>query len=206
MPGTPAPKRPGPRKSPKQARSMATVAAIVEAAARILEQHGHTGFSTNAVAELAGVSIGSLYQYFPSKEALLGTLMARETDRLIVEAEAALNEPTGPAAMRALIRACVAHQMRRPALARLLDFEEARLPLDADVKRVGERFRATVGELLARSDLPKQQERTVAARDITAIIRALVDAAGEHGETDQRGLAVRVERAVFGYLHPTSVR
>lgn len=54
---------PDPRKRPRQARSVATFEAILEAAARILE------INTNAVAELAGVSIGSLYQYFPSKDA-----------------------------------------------------------------------------------------------------------------------------------------
>ncbi len=62
---------PAPRKRPRQARSFATFEAILEAAARILESLGFAGFNTNAVAELAGVSIGSLYQYFPSKEALI---------------------------------------------------------------------------------------------------------------------------------------
>ncbi|MBR8500820.1 TetR/AcrR family transcriptional regulator, partial [Burkholderia cenocepacia] len=54
-----------PRKAPRQRRSVATVDAIVEAAARILERDGFDGYTTNAVAALAGVSIGSLYQYFP---------------------------------------------------------------------------------------------------------------------------------------------
>jgi AcrR family transcriptional regulator len=60
-----------PRKKPAQKRSKETVRAIVEAAARILEREGYEKTNVNAVAELAGVSIGSLYQYFPSKEALV---------------------------------------------------------------------------------------------------------------------------------------
>jgi hypothetical protein len=74
-----------PRKAPKQARSLNTVTAIVEGAARILEEDAHDGFWTNAVAERTGVSVGSLYQYFPSKDALIGALIARKTSLLIAE-------------------------------------------------------------------------------------------------------------------------
>lgn len=59
------------RKKPKQERSRALVAAAVEATARILEQEGRAGLTTNRVAEVAGISVGSLYQYFPHKEALV---------------------------------------------------------------------------------------------------------------------------------------
>jgi AcrR family transcriptional regulator len=66
------------RRSPKQARSRATWDAILEAAAQILERHGPDGLTTNDVAERAGVSIGSLYQYFPDKEAILVAAARRE--------------------------------------------------------------------------------------------------------------------------------
>ncbi len=59
------------RRSPKQARSRATWEAIVEAASQILERHGPDALNTNDVAERAGVSIGTLYQYFPDKQAIL---------------------------------------------------------------------------------------------------------------------------------------
>ena len=75
MPDSPYKSRSTPRKAPRQARSLATVSAIVEAAARILEERGHEGFSTNAVAERAGVSVGSLYQYFPRKDAIYKRLI-----------------------------------------------------------------------------------------------------------------------------------
>lgn len=71
-----------PRKRPHQQRSAATVDAILEAAARILERRGLDALTTNAVAALAGVSIGSLYQYFPGKAAILAELIRRE--RLIL--------------------------------------------------------------------------------------------------------------------------
>lgn len=193
--------RPRLRKAAKQARSLETVRVIVEAAARILEQHGRDGFSTNAVAERAGVSIGSLYQYFPRKEALIGALIVRETSHLIDDAEAAGAQVTGNAALSALIVAAVAHQLRRPILARLLDFEEARLPYDTDTQQVGERFAAIVLEMLARPDIPRQPHRETAAQDVMAIIKGMVDAAGVRGERNQRELADRVRRAVFGYLN-----
>jgi AcrR family transcriptional regulator len=158
MPDASPQHRPRPRKAPKQARSLETVKVIVEAAARILERDGFEGFSTNAVAERAGVSIGSLYQYFPSKEALIGALIVRETSQLIDDAEAAMTEPSGAAALSALIQACIAHQFHRPTLARLLDFEEARLPFDADTRKVSERFRAILSTVLLRPDFPRQSD------------------------------------------------
>ena len=60
-----------PRKQPRQERSQLMVDDILEAARLILQQEGWSAFNTNRVVEIAGVSIGSLYQYFPSKELLL---------------------------------------------------------------------------------------------------------------------------------------
>jgi AcrR family transcriptional regulator len=69
-----------PRKKPAQQRSKETVRALVEAAARILEQEGYERANVNRIAEVAGVSVGSLYQYFPTKEALVAAV-ARELEK-----------------------------------------------------------------------------------------------------------------------------
>jgi AcrR family transcriptional regulator len=69
-----------PRKRPVQHRSRRTVARILDAAAEVLAERGYTATTTNAVAERAGVSIGSLYQYLPNKEALLVALAERHLD------------------------------------------------------------------------------------------------------------------------------
>ena len=71
-----------PRKRPRQARSKATVDTILEATARVLVKHGFDGLTTNAVATAAGVSIGSLYQYFPNKEALVAALIDRHIEQM----------------------------------------------------------------------------------------------------------------------------
>src|SRR4051794_31488511 len=64
-----------PRKLPTQARARATVDAIMQATAHILVKDGYDRLTTNKVAERAGISIGSLYQYFPSKEAVVNALV-----------------------------------------------------------------------------------------------------------------------------------
>ena len=69
------------RKRPKQARSSELVSAILQAATQVLEQEGATRFTTARVAERAGVSIGSLYQYFPNKAAILFRLQSEEWQR-----------------------------------------------------------------------------------------------------------------------------
>jgi AcrR family transcriptional regulator len=82
----PSTRRAEPRKRPRQERSRATFDRIVEAAARIFDERGYHSTTTNHVAEAAEVSVGSLYQYFPNKDALLVAIAERELD----QAEAAL--------------------------------------------------------------------------------------------------------------------
>ena len=69
-----------PRKSPAQERSRFTVEQIVQAATQVFSERGYAGATTNHIAERAGVSIGSLYQYFPNKEAILVTLAKRHVE------------------------------------------------------------------------------------------------------------------------------
>lgn len=69
------------RKSARQARAQDTVRAIVVAAARILQSEGVKGLTTNHIAAVAGVSVGSLYQYFPNKEAVVVALIRDQLDR-----------------------------------------------------------------------------------------------------------------------------
>ena len=71
------------RKEPRQARSRATVESIVLAGARVLGARGWAGFNTNEVADTAGVSIGSLYQYFPDKQGLIEAIRQRHLDDVL---------------------------------------------------------------------------------------------------------------------------
>lgn len=71
-----------PRKLPLQSRSMMTVNSILDATAHIFIKNGYTKTNTNIIAEYAGVSIGSLYQYFPNKDALIQALYQRHVGRM----------------------------------------------------------------------------------------------------------------------------
>ncbi|WP_348638427.1 helix-turn-helix domain-containing protein [Paraburkholderia sp. D15] len=188
-----------PRRAPTQPRSERMVATLLEAAAQVLESKGLEGFNTNAVAERAGVSIGSLYQYFPSKDALTFALMQRESDLFYRDALAARDHAGGPDALDHLISVSVRQQFARPTLARLLDVEESRPHMRAALSAKGS-MRTLLMEIIEREGLPPQENLVVASRDLMAIIRGLVDAAGEREETDMASLIRRVTAAVLGYL------
>jgi AcrR family transcriptional regulator len=188
------------RKTPRQKRSADTVAVIVEAAARILEQHGFEGFNTNAIAEKAGVSIGSLYQYFPSKNALLSALMEREAAPLLKVEEDLAAIQDWKAALRVYIRASIRYQMRRPRLAQLIDVAEKREMFLDQVSTTLARLQAVVERILKLPGAPSVPNTNVAAADLLAVTRSLVDAAGERGEGDSVQLVRRVEGAIWGYL------
>ena len=96
------------RRKPQQERALEKVGLMLEAATRILDKHGLAGLTTNRVAEVAGVSIGTVYQYFNDKSELLDALAAREVQALSDSVLAALTgpAPTEPGGrVRALVRA-----------------------------------------------------------------------------------------------------
>lgn len=161
-----------PRKNPEQSRSAETVRTILEGAARVLEERGLAGYTTNAVAERAGVSVGSVYQYFPGKDALTAALVARESGLLIAAAHAAAEAATPALGLRRIVQAAVAHQMSRPRLALLLDREESRLQpadsLDAVHRAISDAFLT----LLARLEPGPPVATGIAAGDLFALVGA----------------------------------
>ncbi|WP_426700091.1 TetR/AcrR family transcriptional regulator [Rhodanobacter sp. Col0626] len=188
-----------PRKKPMQSRALETYACILEAAAQIIERHGVGAFNTNLVAERAGVSIGSLYQYFPGKDALVIALMRREKERFGEDAAAALAAPDGRAALAHLVGAAVRHQFDRPELARLLDVEETRPEAEREVKSASN-YRELLRATLDRPDLPPQPDPELAVDDLATLVQLWVDAAGVRGESDIQSLERRLLGAILGYL------
>lgn len=188
------------RKRPRQARSVAMVTAILDAAARMLEAEGLDGLTTNAVADRAGVSVGSLYQYFPSRSAILAELTRRERAKFRARIDAVASDfrqATFETAVRALVDAAVDHQLDSPALARALDYIEPSLALGADTAKLAGDIVRTVEGLLRYHGISRPAE---AARDLVAMGKGMIDAAGLAGESNSKGLAVRVSRAMLGYL------
>lgn len=147
---------PDPRKRPHQARSVATFEAILEAAARILESLGFAGFNTNAVAELAGVSIGSLYQYFPSKDALIVELIRLERAKLSTHIVEAIqqNDAAGlKEKLKLIIHAAVQHQLSRPQLARTLEFASELIGKDIEESEHQHELETIISELFIHSGI-----------------------------------------------------
>lgn len=189
-----------PRKQPRQRRSAVTVAAILEAAARILEATGYDGYTTNAVAARAGVSVGSLYQYFPNRDAITRALIEQESGALLADILAIELKSDGLENIEKLLAIAVHHQLRRPRLARFLDSEETRLPASAELQQHGNRAAAVLRGCLEKIGLQEEALASTAVRDVMAITRGMVDSAGSHGETDEPALLLRVRAAVEGYL------
>jgi AcrR family transcriptional regulator len=167
-----------PRKAPSQERSRLTVEAILDAAAHVFEANGYSAGTTNRIAERAGVSIGSLYQYFPNKDAVLVAL----TERHIEEGAAAvapLLAGLGPdvpleRALRDLVGAMVRAHRSRPALHRVLVEEAPRPP------ELRERFDAlfegaaiAVGAYLRASPEVTVDDPDRAARMVVQVVESI---------------------------------
>jgi AcrR family transcriptional regulator len=192
-----------PRKLPKQARSEATVEAVLEAAAQVFECLGYAAGTTNRIAERAGVSIGSLYQYFPNKDAILVALVRRHLAESTAVLEPHLKRLERGASFDQLlpdvVEAMVAMHALAPGLHRVL-FEETQLPpaLRAELDGLEERLvDLTAGALADDLRDPRLTGRVIVntieglthrlilrrptgvgsaqiAREITALVRAYI--------------------------------
>lgn len=109
-----------PRKIPAQARSRATVDAIIQATTYILTEVGWDGLTTNAIAERAGVNIGSLYQFFPNKEAVIAELQRRHAVAIHAEMHNALQllpkQPSLRVVLTTLIEMLIVEHRVAPAV------------------------------------------------------------------------------------------
>lgn len=111
-----------PRKQPRQVRAELTRQRILTAAAHVFGEHGYAG-TTNHIAEQAGVSIGSLYQYFPNKDAILAELLVRHLDDGMAIVERVQREQLpGPIdqVFRVFIRGAIESHLGEPRLLRML--------------------------------------------------------------------------------------
>jgi AcrR family transcriptional regulator len=193
-----------PKKQPLQARSRATYDALLEAAAHILEARGLDGLNTNAVAERAGASIGSLYQYFPNKDALVAALIEREQGQLRDALEVVVADADGKSlieGVRQLVRAAIELQRRAPRLSAALDYEEGRLPVMALLSRAAEEQSAALVAFL-QQHFPRKSAALLRteAETLRAIARAVIDNFIDRDKPDFRVAEREAVRAVMGYL------
>ena len=166
------------RKKPRQQRAGATVAAIVEAAAQVLQKEGEEGLTTAKIADRAGVSIGSIYQYFPNKEAILLALIRREREaigaevaRTIAEVEPRTGEEVVRAVIATLLIAFRPRRKRRQLVALM-----AALSVDRD--NSGLELRDRVGGLIvaASRQYPDLASRPLSEIAAYVLVRAVLGA------------------------------
>ena len=128
-----------PRKTATQERSRATVDALLEATARSLVKEGYDRASTNRIAQAAGVSIGSLYQYYPSKEALVAGVIGQHMQEMMQRIRDALarvaREPLEPAT-RELVRVMIDAHRINPRLHRVLVEQTPRIGLLENIEAI----------------------------------------------------------------------
>jgi AcrR family transcriptional regulator len=199
-----------PRKSATQKRSQATVEALLDATARVLTTVGYDRASTNRIAATAGVSVGSLYQYFPNKEALVAALVARHNREMLDLLREALKEVASldlATAIAKLVRAAVDAHRVDPALHRVFDEQVPRMGQLAKIGALqGETFQ------LVRSYLEKRRNE-ISVRDLdstTSILVTTVEALThqfvihrpEAPARDRDRFIDEVTRLVVGYLMP----
>jgi len=197
-----------PRKKPRQERSRATVDAILEAAAHILVAHGFEATTTRQVAEKAGVSIGSLYQYFPSKEALITALVERQVQRVLEVCTEAL-QARGPRPPKEVVREVALGLMKayavNPRLHQVLISEGLRLGMLDRMQVFESRIETVVRGFLLHSVSTLRPRRVeLSTFVITRAIRGVIWAAAiERPELfEDPELADELGELMLGYLLP----
>jgi len=191
-----------------QRRARATVASILDAAATVFVAHGYAGGTTNRIASEAGVSVGSLYEYFPNKDSILAALLERRLADGARDMELALADldgtaPAADVALGRLIDAVFARFRGAPELDRVL-FEEVPHPPDAGAAlaagdaALAERIRALILRLPGVVADPSGPAALLTARTLQASVRAFVF----HGfpGLDEDGFKRELTRLLGGYL------
>jgi AcrR family transcriptional regulator len=152
-----------PRKIPVQARAAVTVDAIFEATIQVLLTQGAERLTTTRVAERAGVSVGTLYQYYPNKQSLLFAILENHLDKVSSAVEIACERARGkPLAemVRHVVQKLVDAKMERTDISTALYQISAEVGGPALVKRTGERSRKALEAMLKTApDVASQPER-----------------------------------------------
>ncbi|MBS0540780.1 MAG: TetR family transcriptional regulator [Proteobacteria bacterium] len=200
-----------PRKSASQQRSQATVETLLDATARILVREGYDRASTNRIAAKAGVSVGSLYQYFPNKEALVAALVARHNRdmlRLLREALAEMASRDIATVMRELVRAMVDAHLVDPVLHRIFSEQVPRMGQLAKIEALQqETFRLIRDYLEERRDEISVSDldsaTSICVTTVESLTHEFVIRKPDALDGDRDRFIDEVTRLVVGYLRIT---
>lgn len=170
------------RRFPRQARARQTVEIIFEATARILERNGRAALSTNAIAERAGISIGTLYHYFQSKEAILVAMARREMEshrqamaKAISEPRHGAAEPSVRAAVKALVAASGARMKARRIATETLIAQDLGHELARPVEEIARLLAASGNRFFPERTSPLSPASLfVLTRAVSGVVNAMV--------------------------------
>ncbi|MBB4864878.1 AcrR family transcriptional regulator [Pseudomonas nitritireducens] len=171
------------RRTPRQARALEKVDLILEASRQLLERDGLDGFTTDSVAERAGVSVGTLYQYFPNKQRILDELAQREMSALVEDVMVALTredvtEPGGRirAMVGAIVNAYGGRAGVHPVLVNYLLTRHGSTPLPqlrlAIIEHMKANGLAGAGQQLREVD---ENEAFVLTHSVSGVLRAMLN-------------------------------
>ncbi len=165
-----------PRKIPTQKRSVIMFEALIEATARVLRTEGAEAVSTNRVAAVAGVSVGSLYQYFPGRDALIYSVLERQERRQLELLSSAITTTQAsplPGLVRSVVSALVHFYRDDPELTRVLLEQRRRLIAIRPLPELEEAFHGVVVTAL---NARKSEVREMPVEIAAFIIQRTVDA------------------------------
>jgi AcrR family transcriptional regulator len=189
------------RKEPRQARSRATIDVILDAAAHILGQRGWIGLTTNNVAEAAGVSIGSVYQYFPNKLALIEAVRRRHFDDVLATLHAAVDQGTTRARrVAALVDGMIAVHSRYPAAHRVLLEESPRGTGSRDAHDLFETACQKAYQAIVGANARGATDTPIAAQVLAGALAGAVHEAARQGTLNLPGLRAELVHLVTSYL------
>lgn len=166
-----------PRKAPSQQRSARTVDRIVDAAVSVFDDVGYAAATTNEIAREAGVSIGSLYQYFPNKDALLVAVARRHLASAVAALDALITDIEPQAELNVVIATMVdllVGQHERDRLHLLIAHEAPRTAELEDELLTARQHMADVAARLLERRIPDRQDRLIAAQLVVAVLDATV--------------------------------
>jgi AcrR family transcriptional regulator len=174
-----------PRKTPVQARATVTVEAIFEATIQVLLSHGADHLTTTRVADRAGVSVGTLYQYFPNKQSLLFAVFEEHMERVSREVETASQSAHGKPLnemIRQVVEAFVDAKMKRSDISMALYRVSADVGGAALVKRATQRSRKAIEAMLqTASDVELSPDRIaidMMLAAISGVMRSALESSG----------------------------
>jgi AcrR family transcriptional regulator len=198
-----------PRKKPQQRRSRVTIDTIFEATIQVLLANGLDKVTTIQIADRAGVSVGSLYQYFPNKRALMAAVVKRHVGEVVDITIAACQSAHGKTIgemCAVMMHAFVDAKTRRPEVSRALYLPSAAVNADAIVKEESIRCAQAVHDMLVTArDATFEQPQVVSRMLVGCIVgptRAVIEAGGNRGTFER--LKQHLIALSVGYLKEVS--